>query len=111
MKVTFIQRCIGISMIAGVLLFGSAFLASAVNKANATPKPDQIIDDGSGNGRYQMNYTTTVSPATESHGVKIYYEVLVWDTQTGRSKLYYYDYDIDNWKAYGYQLPARPLDY
>ena len=96
-------------MIAGVLLFGSAFVFSTINKANAAPNPNQIVADDYSNGRYQMNYTTTVSPATESHGVKIYYEVMVWDTQTGRSKLYYYDYDIDNWKAYGYQLPSSPL--
>lgn len=97
-------------MVAGMLLFGAGFLVRSMNKANAAPNSKVLVDDGM-NGRYQMNYTTTVSPATESHGVKIYYEVMVWDTQTGRSKLYYYDYDIDNWKAYGYQLPERPLDY
>ncbi|HTL82947.1 MAG TPA: hypothetical protein VL651_14635 [Bacteroidia bacterium] len=111
MNNTFLKRCFGVSLVMGMLLFGTGFLVKSMNKANAAPAVKSLVDDGSGNGRYQMNYTTTVSPATESHGVKIYYEVMVWDTQTGKSKLFYYDYDIDNWKAYGYQLPDRPLDY
>ncbi|MCH2225969.1 MAG: hypothetical protein MK066_14470, partial [Crocinitomicaceae bacterium] len=42
---------------------------------------------------------------------KAYYEILFWDTKTGKSKLYFFDDMTQNFKAYSsnVQLPSIPL--
>lgn len=55
----------------------------------------------------RMNYTAVYVPTED----KTYYECIVWDTKTGMSKLYFYDYTDKAFKAYGNnaQLPSNPL--
>ncbi|MFT5818913.1 MAG: hypothetical protein ACI8ZM_000134 [Crocinitomix sp.] len=55
----------------------------------------------------RMNYTSVYVPTED----KTYYECMVWDTQTGMSKLYFYSYTDKVFKAYGdnIQFPANPL--
>lgn len=59
-------------------------------------------------GSIEMDYTSVHVPSQD----KTYYEVLVWDTKTGKSKLYYYSYSDKLFKAYedNVQLPSSPLE-
>jgi hypothetical protein len=61
------------------------------------------------NGKVMMDYTAVHVPSED----KTYYEALVWDTKSGKSKLYFYSYDTKAFKAYGenVQFPATPLDF
>ncbi|MFT6923256.1 MAG: hypothetical protein ACJA1C_002266 [Crocinitomicaceae bacterium] len=61
------------------------------------------------NGKVMMDYTAVHVPSED----KTYYEALVWDTKSGKSKLYFYSYDTKAFKAYGenVQFPASPLDF
>jgi hypothetical protein len=58
-------------------------------------------------GRVMMDYTAVYIPSQD----KTYYECMVWDTKTGVSKLYYYNYTDKNFVAYedNVQLPVTPL--
>jgi len=59
-------------------------------------------------GIIMADYTSVHVPSQE----KTYYEVLFWDTETGKSKLYFYSYNDKKFKAYedNVQLPSAPLD-
>lgn len=62
----------------------------------------------SSSGKIMMDYTSVHVPSQD----KTYYETLVWNTETGESKLYFYSYDSKGFIAYGddVQLPKYPLD-
>lgn len=111
MKSTFLQRCFGLSLIAAVLLFGTGFLFRSMPNAEAAPpKPEAFIDQGTNQvGIYMMHYVSTVVPKDEYHNSEqtVYYEILVWNTVTGESKLYHYK--DGEWVAYSKQLPSSPL--
>lgn len=63
--------------------------------------------DNTGSGTVMMDYTSVHVPSQD----KTYYEVLVWNTQTGNSKLYFYSFTDKKFKAYedNVQLPSTPL--
>ena len=97
----------------GVTIMGvtlcATLLVATINRVSATgtastPMPSVLSE----NGRIMMDYTSVHVPSQD----KTYYEVIVWDTQTGRSKLYFYSYTDKTFKAYeaNVQLPASPLD-
>jgi hypothetical protein len=69
----------------------------------SNPLGDQASEDQS----LFMDYTSIHVPSED----KTYYECMVWDTKTGISKLFFYDYTTKTFKAYGnnVQLPAKPL--
>ncbi|HIP32347.1 MAG TPA: hypothetical protein EYG86_06265 [Crocinitomicaceae bacterium] len=62
----------------------------------------------SAEGRIMMDYTSVHVPSQD----KTYYECMVWNTETGESKLYFYDYSTKGFKAYedNVQLPSSPLN-
>jgi len=107
------QRILAVSLsLMGLILCTTLFVAT-IGPANASNTPEQnesylsIPGDG-GNGRIMMDYTSVHVPSQD----KTYYEVMVWDTETGASKLYYYSYSDKAFKPYdsNVQLPANPLD-
>lgn len=59
-------------------------------------------------GTIMMDYTSVHVPSQD----KTYYECMVWNTATGESRLYYYDYSSKSFKAYenNVQLPSSPLN-
>jgi len=61
------------------------------------------------NGKVMMDYTPVHVPSQD----KTYYEAIVWDTESGKSKLYFYSYDSKAFKAYeeNVQFPAAPIDF
>ncbi len=106
---TFSQRILAVSLsLMGLTLCATLFLSTMTN-ANASEEDKNIFNttSGAGTGTIMMNYTSVHVPSED----KTYYEVMVWDTETGYSRLYYYDYTEKKFTAYGenVQLPANPL--
>ena len=107
------QRILAVSLsLMGLILCTTLFFAT-VNSANASNDvtssnvaPTSTFAEG--NGRIMMDYTSVHVPSQD----KTYYEVLVWNSETGKSKLYFYDYTEKGFKAYedNVQLPRYPLD-
>ena len=109
----FSQRFIAVSLsLMGLTLCATLFMAT-VGNANASNASNSNFTNSLANGAgtggtIMMDYTSVHVPAQD----KTYYEVLVWDTTTGASKLYFYSYDSKRFKAYedNVQLPRYPLD-
>lgn len=99
MKITnFLQKCIGISLVAATLLFGSATLIGTITPAKAD-NPTVINESG----KIQMDQNSFLIDG------KYLYHVLVWDTETGKSKLYYHSKSSGVFTSTNYQLPSSPL--
>ena len=94
----FLQKCIGIALVSGTILFGSAALIATINPAKAD-NPSTVNSTGK-IMMHQQNF--------EKEG-KSYYNVLVWDTETGKSKMYYLSTSEGAYKTSGSQLPSSPL--
>ena len=100
-----------------ILLFGGAMLIFSIGTLNANSNdktfnfPETLSDTDteliqSSNGRYQMN----LQIIEDSEDKKVHWMVLVWDTQTGKSKLYSKDQNKGTIPAHsGWQLPESPL--
>ena len=94
----FLQKCIGIALVSGTILFGSAALIATINPAKAD-NPSTI----NSTGKYMMH-----QESSEKDG-KSYYNILVWDTETGKSKMYYLNHSEGAYKTSGGQLPSSPV--
>jgi len=100
--------CAGISM---VLLSASAFVLSIKSSfAGNETKPEfvksNVFQAGGANGKYMMNYQV-FKYQDGGEG----YNVLVWDTQTGKAKIYYYDTGEKKMKVWVQgAIPTSPLD-
>ena len=102
-QTTFLDKCKGIALVFsafGLLLFGAAALVYSASPIQANNGPETTYSTG----KYMMTYQ-----ALEANGTLNYF-ALVWNTETGYSKMYYGN---DESKlapaAYGYQLPSSPL--
>lgn len=100
---TFMEKCKGIALIMGafsLMLFGGAALIHSASPAQASEGPQMVH----GAGKYQMTMTaTTVAD-------QAFWLILAWDTETGRSRLYYGTKQDGTSKSHsGYQLPSSPL--
>ncbi len=64
--------------------------------------------NGLADGEFMMDYTSVHVPTQE----KTYYEIMVWDTQSGYSQLYFFDYNLSKFVTYEekVQLPSEPMD-
>lgn len=102
----FLAVCSGISML---LLSASAFFFSikssvAGNENNSFVK-SSVFQAAGGNGKYMMNYQV-FKYQDGGEG----YNVLVWDTQTGKAKIYYYDSSEKKMKVWeAGAIPSNPL--
>lgn len=103
----FLAVCSGVSM---VLLSVSAFFFSikssfAGNENNSFVK-SSVFQTGGANGKYMMNYQV-FKYQDGGEG----YNVLVWDTQSGKAKIYYYDTGEKKMKVWVQEaIPSSPLD-
>jgi len=99
MKITnFLQKCIGISLVAATLLFGSAALVGTITPAKAD-NPTVI----NATGKIMMDQNTIVKDG------KLYYHALVWDTETGKSKIYIFNNSTMSFDPTTYQLSSSPI--
>ncbi|MGH1336522.1 MAG: hypothetical protein ACRBFS_10370 [Aureispira sp.] len=98
---SFFEKCKGIALILGVVLFGTAAILFSTTPAQADAPQTMYAT-----GKYQM----TMTCVKDANGDTFWY-ILAWDTETGRSKLYYGSPKIKKTTAgySAYQLPSSPL--
>ena len=91
----------GTAAIIGTLLFGTAALIHSASPATADAAPSTITESG----RYAMQMNSVYT------GSKTAFYILVWDTNSGRSKIYYGSTEMGKISAAGsaYNLPSTPL--
>jgi hypothetical protein len=100
--------CTGISMVlvAASLFFFSIKSSVAGNENNNSIVKSGIYQAGGANGKYMMNYQV-FKYQDGGEG----YNVLVWDTQSGKAKIYYYDTGEKKMKVWVQgAIPSSPLD-
>ena len=92
----FINAFQKIALSLGVLLFGLGFFISSLNPAKAD---EPSISNST--GKIMMHQNSFV------HDGSYYFQVLVWDSETGKSKFY----NMDNGKLNPaeFSLPSSPL--
>jgi len=99
--------------IMGIFLCASLFMYTA-SPAKATAvnsvAPGFALNDfpPASTGKIMMDYTSVHVPSQD----KTYYECMVWDKVSGKSKLYFYSYTDKKFKPYGdnVQLPSSPIN-
>ena len=86
---------------AAALLFSFAALTYSTSPATADAAPSTITDYG----RYDMQFASVFGNEST------FWYILVWDTSSGRSKMYYGSTNTKNITTAGgsYQLPSSPL--
>jgi hypothetical protein len=94
----FLQKCFGIALVSGTILFGSATLISTINPAKAD-NPSTV----NSTGKIMMDQI-----AFQRDG-KTFYNIVVWDTETGKSKMYYQSPSEGTYKVSNGQLPSSPI--
>ena len=87
---------VSFAMILGVALFGFASITSNSAKADS---PLTVNNSG----KILMDQNSFV------HNNKFYYHILAWDSESGKSKLYWFNWDSGKLKSTDYQLPTSPL--
>ena len=101
----FLQISLGVS----AMLLSSAFLIKSIQPANAEVVPiKQMSNTTMASGKYMMNQSCVFNAEANI----VYQYILVWDTETGKSKLYWFDRSDKKtyeWEAFGKDLPAVPL--
>jgi len=103
--IKFLQISIGIS---AILLSGALFVKSIQPSYAESVPPKQLTNTTIAAGKYMMNQFAVYSVSENT----IYQYVLVWDTETGKSKMYWFDRTNKKnfeWEAFGKDLPATPL--
>ena len=97
MKTKFLQASIGISMI----LLAAGFFIRSIDATHAEPNPEKFFEQGTNKiGKYMwIAYVGTNGNANYT----------IWDTETGKSKRYYFDkgWILDNSIR---QLPEKPME-
>lgn len=100
MKVANIFQKVGLTLAA--IIFSVGFFINSLSPATAANN-DNLYE----NGRYMMQYEAVY----DGSGNQVNWFVLVWDTQTGKSKAYYAGGN-SGWLVSGskFQLPSSPLN-
>ena len=94
---SFYEKCKGIALI----IFATAALMYSIRPAQADAPQTMYAT-----GKYQMALT---SLSDGNSGATFWY-ILVWDSETGRSKFYYGSVKNGTQAAYAkFQLPSSPL--
>lgn len=101
----FLQISLGVS----AMLLSSAFLIKSIQPAHAEVAPmKQLANNIMASGKFMMNQACVYNAAGET----VYHYVLVWDTETGKSRMYWFDRTDKKtyeWEQFGKDLPSVPL--
>jgi uncharacterized membrane protein len=101
----FLQISLGVS----AMLLSGAFLIKSIQPAHAEVAPmKQLTSNAMASGKYMMNQACVYN----AEGTTVYHYVLVWDTETGKSRMYWFDRTDKKtyeWEQFGKDLPAVPL--
>lgn len=97
MKNNFLQVSIGVT----IMLFGAGFFIHTLKTATATPNPEMFIQQGANKiGKYMM---------METHYSNNRSATIVWDTETGNSRVYYFSNDEGKYMLDPSHIPDNPL--
>lgn len=100
---SFFEKCKGIALVfcaVGVMLFGIAAILFSATPAQADAPQTMYAT-----GKYQMSMCAINNSLDQS-----FWYIIVWDTETGRSKIYYGSVKEGTNVATGkFQLPSFPL--
>jgi hypothetical protein len=97
---SFFEKCKGIALILGVVLFGTAAILSSTTPAQADAPQTMYAT-----GKYQMSIASVMS-----NDNRAFWYIIAWDTETGRSKFYYGSVREGTQVATSkFQLPYSPL--
>lgn len=100
---TFLEKCKAIALVMAafsMILFGAAALVYSASPAKADNGPQMT----NGTGKYQMELSTILKNSAT------YWYILVYNTETGRSKFYYGSTEVGTKSASSaYNLPSSPL--
>lgn len=110
---SFLNICLGITAV----LLAVSLLLFSIDKATATPEPDFSGFVPGSVMPQQIGGTIMMAPFNRTlysdDGSQTFQEtdILVWDVQTGKSKLYYFGYKDGQygWRPMAYPLPVSPL--
>jgi len=101
----FLQISLGVS----AMLLSGAFFIRSIQPAHAEVSPmKQLANNTMSSGKYMMNQACVFNAEAST----VYHYVLVWDTETGKSKMYWFDRTDKKtyeWEQFGKDLPAVPL--
>ena len=105
------KRILAVGVAVSAVLVSASLFMFSIQPASASGDsndPTMLMSPPATTGSIMMDYTSVHVPAQD----KTYYECMVWDSQTGKSKLYFYSYADKKFKAYeeNVQLPTYPLD-
>jgi hypothetical protein len=99
-ETTFLDKCKGIALIIFASLIGTAAVLFSVSPAQADNGPETTYSTG----KYMMSLQAIYAQD------QMNWYTLVWDTESGRSKIYYGNKDVSMQGASShYQLPSSPL--
>jgi hypothetical protein len=102
-QTTFLDKCKGIALVFSafsLLLFGAAALVYSASPAQADNGPETTYSTG----KYMMSMEAVWAED------QMNWYTLVWDTESGRSKIYYGNIEVSMQAASShYQLPSSPL--
>ena len=87
-----------IAAILAVVFFGGGFFISSISNAKAD---NPTVTNNS--GKIQMSESGFVVNGSP------FYHILVWDSETGKSKLFWFNSSTRTLKSTDYQLPSSPL--
>jgi hypothetical protein len=86
-----------------------AFLIKSIQPAHAEVAPmKQLTNNAITSGKYLMNQACVYNAS----GDTVYHYVLVWDTETGKSRMYWFDRTDKKtfeWEQFGKDLTAVPV--
>lgn len=95
------QRICAVLFGSAAIIFALAFLIQSTSPAQANNAPQTTY----GTGKYQMELTSVMGSDDRSS-----WFILIWDTETGRSKFYYGNLSNGiNVADNKFQLPSSPL--
>jgi hypothetical protein len=85
------------------LMFGTAAIILALGTIFTNPAHADTIQATNSTGKIMMDQNSFV------HNGSFYFHVLVWDTETGKAKMYNFDTKGGVFSKAPYQLPSSPL--
>jgi hypothetical protein len=84
-------------------LIGLAVFTFALGTVFNNPAKADHVTATNATGKIMMHQNSFV------HGGNFYWHIAVWDTETGKSKLYNFNPSNSSLKLSSYQLPSSPL--
>ena len=99
------KNIIKVSLALSIMFLSGSYFVSSLTPAKATESGINSSPNffAPSTGDYMMDYTAVHVPSQD----KTYYECMVWNKSTGKSRLYYYSFSDKAFKAYedNVQLP------